>query len=91
MRGSSHPRYGKILLSALLFKLQHRDSRSRARVGVIHTAHGEIETPGFMAVATQASVKGLTAQDLYALDAQLIICNTYHLALRPGAEHIAQL
>lgn len=91
MRGPSHPLYGKIFLSALLFKLQHRDSRTRARVGVIHTAHGDIETPGFMAVATQASVKGLTAQDLYTLDAQLIICNTYHLALRPGAEHIAQL
>lgn len=44
-----------------------------------------------MPVATQAVVKGLTSQDLYNLDAQLLICNTYHLALRPGAEQIAQL
>lgn len=76
---------------ALTFDIQHRDFTSRARVGVIHTAHGDIKTPGFMPVATQATVKGLTAQDLYDLDAQLIICNTYHLALRPGAEQIAQL
>lgn len=75
----------------LAFEIQQRDSTTRARVGVIHTAHGDIATPGFMAVATQATVKGLTAQDLYALDAQLIICNTYHLALRPGADQIAQL
>jgi len=76
---------------SLQFDLQPRASDTRARVGVIHTAHGDIETPAFMPVATQATVKGLTAQDLYDLDAQLIICNTYHLALRPGAEQIAQL
>ncbi|OQY95655.1 MAG: tRNA guanosine(34) transglycosylase Tgt [Chloroflexi bacterium UTCFX4] len=76
---------------SLQFDIQQRDAKTRARVGVIHTAHGDIETPAFMPVATQATVKGLTAQDLYALDAQLIICNTYHLALRPGAEQIAQL
>ncbi len=76
---------------SLQFDIQQRDAKTRARVGVIHTAHGDIETPAFMPVATQATVKGLTAQDLYALAAQLIICNTYHLALRPGAEQIAQL
>ena len=76
---------------SLEFSIHHRDQNSRARVGTIHTAHGDIATPGFMAVATQATVKGLTAQDLYALDAQLIICNTYHLALRPGADQIAQM
>lgn len=75
----------------LQFDIDARDSGTRARTGVIHTAHGEIETPAFMPVATQATVKGLTAQDLYDLDTQLIICNTYHLALRPGAEQIAQL
>lgn len=78
-------------MPALTFAIQTRDPNSRARTGIIHTAHGDIETPGFMPVATQASVKGLTAQDLYELDAQLIICNTYHLALRPGAEQIARL
>jgi queuine tRNA-ribosyltransferase len=75
----------------LEFDIQHRDPTTRARAGTIHTAHGDIQTPAFMAVATQATVKGLTAQDLYALDAQLLICNTYHLALRPGADAIAQL
>lgn len=73
------------------FEIYLRDSKTRARTGVIHTAHGDIGTPGFMPVATQASVKGLTSQDLYDLDAQLLICNTYHLALRPGAEQIAEL
>lgn len=75
----------------LTFDLHTRDPHTRARTGVIHTAHGDIETPGFMAVATQATVKGLTTEDLLALDAQLLICNTYHLALRPGAASIAAL
>ena len=75
----------------LSFDILARDPRTRARAGVIHTAHGDIDTPGFMPVATQASVKGLTADDLLALDVQLIIANTYHLALRPGAEQIARL
>ncbi len=75
----------------LKFNLQQRETNTRARAGVIHTAHGDIATPGFMAVATQATVKGLTSQDLYALGTELIICNTYHLALRPGADQIAQL
>jgi queuine tRNA-ribosyltransferase/7-cyano-7-deazaguanine tRNA-ribosyltransferase len=75
----------------LAFEIHHRDPNNRARAGVIHTAHGDIETPAFMPVATQASVKGLTSQDLLDLDTQLIICNTYHLTLRPGAEQIAEL
>lgn len=78
-------------MSTLSFEIQHCAENTRARAGVIHTAHGDIHTPGFMPVATQAAVKGLASQDLYDLDAQLLICNTYHLALRPGAEHIAQL
>lgn len=75
----------------LSFDIRYRDQNTRARAGTLHTAHGDIATPAFMAVATQATVKGLTAQDLYQLDAQLVICNTYHLALRPGADQIAQL
>ncbi|MCL4395355.1 MAG: tRNA guanosine(34) transglycosylase Tgt [Chloroflexi bacterium] len=74
-----------------VFEIDARDTVTRARAGVIHTAHGDIETPAFMAVATQASVKALTPQDLEALDAQLLIANTYHLALRPGTEQIAGL
>lgn len=75
----------------LEFHINHSDPGTRGRVGLIHTAHGDIDTPAFMPVATQASVKGLSSQDLYDLDTHLIICNTYHLALRPGAEQIARL
>ncbi|MGE5138135.1 MAG: tRNA guanosine(34) transglycosylase Tgt [Rudaea sp.] len=73
------------------FEITARDPQSRARAGIIHTAHGDIETPAFMPVATQAAVKGLASQDLLSLGVQLLICNTYHLALRPGAEQVAEL
>jgi len=75
----------------LSFEIIARDATSRARAGILHTAHGDIETPNFMPVATQASVKALTSDDLVASGVQLIIANTYHLALRPGAERIAEL
>lgn len=75
----------------LQFTIVARDPNTRARVGIIRTAHGDIETPNFMPVATQAAVKALTPDDLDALGVQLIIANTYHLALRPGAERIAEL
>ncbi len=75
----------------LTFDIHSRDPNSRARAGILHTAHGDIETPAFMAVATQASVKALSPQDLETLGLQLLIANTYHLALRPGAEKIAAL
>ncbi len=68
-----------------------QDPHSRARTGVIQTAHGEIPTPAFMPVATQASVKALTPADLEDIGVQIIISNTYHLTLRPGAEQIAKL
>ncbi|MGE5140300.1 MAG: tRNA-guanine transglycosylase, partial [Rudaea sp.] len=74
----------------LTFEIKSRASGSRARLGVIHTAHGDVETPGFMPVATQASVKGLDSADLLRLDVQLLIANTYHLSLRPGAEQVAE-
>jgi queuine tRNA-ribosyltransferase len=79
------------LENPLAFEILARDSQTRARTGIIHTVHGDVATPAFMPVATQASVKGLTSEDLLALDVQLLIANTYHLALRPGAEQIAQL
>ncbi|HVR63520.1 MAG TPA: tRNA guanosine(34) transglycosylase Tgt, partial [Polyangia bacterium] len=61
----------------------------QARAGRLRTAHGEVETPVFMPVGTQASVKALSAGDLLTLGPQIILGNTYHLALRPGAERIA--
>ena len=65
---------------------------TRARAGMLHTAHGTIETPVFMPVGTQATVKGLTQRDLAEdLGVQILLANTYHLYLRPGHELIRQL
>ena len=63
----------------------------RARIGRLTTPHGEIETPQFMPVGTQATVKSLSPADLRAAGAQVILGNTYHLSLRPTAERIARL
>src|ERR1700733_7607486 len=62
-----------------------------ARLGRLTTPHGVIETPAFMPVGTQATVKGQTQQDLETLGAQIILANTYHLYLRPGHELIRRL
>ena len=60
--------------------------QSGARIGILHTPHGDIETPVFMPVGTQASVKGLSPEELDEAKAQIILSNTYHLYLRPGHE-----
>ena len=71
------------------FEIVAECSRTRARAGVLHTAHGSIETPVFMPVGTQATVKGLTPKQLREeLDARMLLANTYHLSLRPGSERI---
>jgi len=62
-----------------------------ARRGRFHTAHGTVETPVFMAVGTQATVKGLTPDQLLAAEVQVVLGNTYHLALRPGDELIREI
>lgn len=64
--------------------------RGRARAARLQTPHGEVKTPVFMPVGTRASVKSLDSEDLAALGAQIILANTYHLHLRPGAATIAQ-
>ena len=65
---------------------------TRARVGVLHTPHGDIETPVFMPVGTQATVKGLTQRDLADdLGVEILLANTYHLFLRPGHEAIGRM
>jgi queuine tRNA-ribosyltransferase len=61
-------------------------TKTRARCGTMMTEHGEIETPVFMPVGTRASVKTMTARDLYEMDARIILGNTYHLMLRPGID-----
>jgi queuine tRNA-ribosyltransferase len=71
------------------FELFAEDKNSHARAGVIHTPHGDIPTPVFAPVGTQATVKTLTPADLQELGAKLILSNTYHLYLRPGADLIA--
>ncbi|MEA2953927.1 MAG: queuine tRNA-ribosyltransferase [Alphaproteobacteria bacterium] len=62
-----------------------------ARVGEIITQHGRIATPAFMPVGTQATVKGLKPEDVRATGAEIVLANTYHLMLRPGAEQVAAL
>lgn len=64
---------------------------AHARLGELETPHGAIDTPQFMPVGTQASVKSVTPADLHLIGAQIILGNTYHLSLRPGAERIARL
>lgn len=73
------------------FKVLGRDRRSRARAGEVTTAHGKILTPAFVPVATQASVKALSPQDLIMLGIQVIFVNAYHLHLRPGEKTVAKL
>jgi len=73
------------------FELIHEDINTGARAGIMHTDHGDIETPCFMPVGTQATVKTLDQTDLENLDAPIILGNTYHLHLRPGEDLIAEL
>ena len=73
------------------YQVFEKDPASAARRGLIRTAHGEIETPVFMPVGTQGTVKALTQEMLEALDARIILGNTYHLFLRPGTETILEL
>jgi queuine tRNA-ribosyltransferase len=73
------------------FNLLKEDSATDARVGKIRTDHGEINTPAFIPVGTQATIKALTPEDLIGLGAEIILCNTYHLLLRPGHELIKNL
>lgn len=68
------------------FTLKARDTHSRARRGTLHTAHGTVETPTFMAVGTRASVTYLTPSELRETGTQVVLGNTYHLMLRPGPE-----
>ena len=68
------------------FELVTTDPGSAARRGRFHTPHGPVETPVFMPVGTRATVKGVTTDQLRALDAQVVLANTYHLFLRPGAD-----
>src|SRR4030042_196900 len=71
-----------------MFKLIHKDKNSQARLGKLITGHGEIDTPCFMPVGTQGTVKTLSPQELKDSGAQVVLSNAYHLFLRPGIEVI---
>jgi len=73
------------------FTLEKSDPASSARLGKFATSHGEVHTPVFMPVGTQATVKTLSPDDLVAVGADIILSNTYHLFLRPGHELIREL
>ena len=77
------------MTDAFSFRLIATDGA--ARRGEIATPHGAVQTPAFMPVGTQATVKGLTPETVRATGADILLGNTYHLMLRPGAERIAAL
>ena len=76
---------------AFEFEVIHKSKETSARLGKIHTIHGCIETPAFIPVGTQATVKSLTPEELFGLGVQVILANTYHLYLRPGHDVIDKL
>ncbi len=73
-------------MTAITYELVKKDERTGARAGIIHTPHGSFPTPIFMPVGTQASVKGVSPDELHDLGAGIILSNTYHLFLRPGLD-----
>ncbi|MEX2260832.1 MAG: tRNA guanosine(34) transglycosylase Tgt [Bryobacteraceae bacterium] len=80
-------------MNALRFEIEAVCPITGARAGLLHTPHGVVETPVFMPVGTQATVKGMTPHDLLdpELDVRILLANTYHLFLRPGPEPIRRL
>ena len=76
---------------ALTFEVTSRDAGSNARTGRVHTPHGSFDTPAFMPVGTQATIKGLLPRDVAGTGAQTILANTYHLMLRPGSELVERM
>ena len=75
---------------AVTYELLHVCKQTGARRGVIHTPHGDIQTPVFMPVGTQATVKSMTPEELKEINAQIILSNTYHLYLRPGSKLVKE-
>ena len=78
------------MASPVTFDLVKKDAKTHARRGVVHTPHGDIQTPIFMPVGTQATVKGTTPRELNEVGAQIILSNTYHLHIRPGEELVKE-
>lgn len=72
------------------FKINSKDKKTKARAGVIKTPHGDIQTPAFVPVGTQGTVKAISPRDLKEAGAQIVLANTYHLHLRPGEDLISK-
>lgn len=81
-------KFDRINLMNFKFKIIKKSKKSWARAGVLETSHGMIHTPAFVSVATQASVKSLSHDDLKNLGVEVVLANTYHLYLRPGVDVI---
>src|SRR5215510_4375038 len=77
--------------AAFDFEVLHEDTGTRARRATFRTPHGAVETPAFMPVGTQGTVKGVDPGRLRETGAQIILANTYHLSLRPGEQAVAAL
>ena len=75
-------------LHTLNFCVEHKDAQTKARACTFETGHGVVKTPVFMPVGTQATVKAVEQRELEEIQSQIILANTYHLALRPGTEVI---
>ena len=76
--------------SPVRYEIVHICRQSGARRGILHTPHGSVETPVFMPVGTQATVKTMTPDEVKSLGAGIILANTYHLWMRPGPEIISE-
>lgn len=75
---------------AVTFELLKKDKKTKARRGIVHTPHGDIQTPVFMPVGTQATVKAMKPEDVEKTGAEIILSNTYHLYLRPGSDIVRE-
>lgn len=77
-------------MTAISYELLHKEKNTNARAGILHTPHGSFETPIFMPVGTKATVKGVSPEELKNLGANIVLSNTYHLFLRPGADLVKE-
>jgi queuine tRNA-ribosyltransferase len=77
-------------MSAVRYELIKKCSQTGARLGKVHTPHGSFDTPAFMPVGTQATVKGMSPDELMGINAQIILSNTYHLYMRPGEDIVKE-
>ena len=75
---------------AVTYECIKKDEKTGARRGVLHTPHGDVQTPAFMPVGTQATVKAMLPEQVEDTGAEILLCNTYHLYLRPGSEVVKE-